>query len=121
MSYFCPLTIFNEDQLEKVYAGDIYGVKKEILLHFQFESNSTIRIGSRELDKNGVLELFADLEKDLALHTVIFQNPNIRKYLESEDLSLFNSQPLYGINPSDPSYNQIVTCLLYTSPSPRDS
>ena len=46
------------------------------------------------------------------LRSLVGSEMCIRDSLESEDLSLFNSQPLHGINPSDPSYNQIVTLIV---------
>ena len=111
MQYTCPLTIFSEPQLSKIYSGNIKAVKQEILLLFQLEQSSTIKIGDRELDKNGVLELFNQIENNLSLHSIIHSDNALLKFLESGNLSLFESKVQLDSKMAPKEYNELVEML----------
>ena len=111
MQYTCPLTIFSEPQLSKIYNGNIKAVKQEILLLFQLEQTSTIYIGDRELDKNGVLELFNQIENNLSLHSIIHSDNALLKFLESGNLGLFESKVQLDSKMAPKEYNELVEML----------
>lgn len=92
MTYTNPLGIFSEDQLTKLTEKNLKSLKKEILLHFQLSEEATIERNGKQYDKNQVLEIFDDLQKNLDVHSEIFSNKPLLAFLQNGDLGFFNNK-----------------------------
>jgi hypothetical protein len=89
MRYINPIRILSPDQITRLEASTIKSIKKEILLHFQLTEDITIERNGFKLDKNRVLELFEELEKNLTLHLRIFENKLLLQFLENKNHLFF--------------------------------
>jgi len=98
MSEQNPLRIFTDEQLDGIYPGKLKRLKKEILLEFQLTDTPTIELNGIEIDKNGVLELFADLEENLTTYLFIQNQKNLTDFLEGKnELLLLDAKALDAI------------------------
>lgn len=85
-----PLRIFSNTQIDALNQKNLNQLKKEILLEFQLSSNPTIRLNNEEIDKNGVLEIFKELEHKLPLHLFIRQNKTLNTFLYIGNIAILN-------------------------------
>ena len=108
MNYHNPLSIFSDSQLQHIYDGNLRAVKKELMLQFQLEESVTINLNGKELDKNGVIKLLEEIERDLGLHTEIFRNKDLLRFLEEGDLRLFENQTLEDDKITEKHYKLII-------------
>jgi len=65
--------------------------KKRLLAEFELEEATVIEVGDREMDKDGVLSLFEELENDELRqhHLRIFMEPGLMEFLEDASLEYF--------------------------------
>jgi len=89
-----PLRIFTKEQLEGLYPGKLKRLKKEIMLEFQLTDQTTIVLNGMEIDKNGVLEIFEELESNLSVYLFIQEHSVLSTFLSGENLRLFTDAKL---------------------------
>jgi len=87
-----PLSIFTADQLSNLTRDNLKKHKKAILLEFQFTSDPQIVVNGVHVDKNTVLNIFDELEKNLEHHTQALDYPLIQNFLVSGDESFISSR-----------------------------
>lgn len=61
--------------------------KKEILLLFELEDNTTIQLGGKDFDKNAVYEFFDTIEGELDFHVHLETFPDLAAFLEKHTVS----------------------------------
>ncbi|HEB61585.1 MAG TPA: hypothetical protein ENI82_00385, partial [Bacteroidetes bacterium] len=91
MIYNNPLSIFTEEQLQALELSPtkMKRFKKEILLQFQLTDETSVEFNGRSFDKNEVLEIFDDLQKNLTLHLNMYRDKELYDFLEKGDLAFF--------------------------------
>jgi len=83
-----PLHIFSKNQLDSLNQESLKRLKKEILLEFQLTNDSTIILNGYEIDKNGILKIFDDLDSQLQLHVFIYKNVKLNAFLNDGNMAL---------------------------------
>ena len=112
MTYHNPLSIFSDSQLQQIYDGNLKAVKKELMLQFQLEESVTINLNGKELDKNGVIKLLEEIERDLGLHAEIFKNKDLLRFLEDGNLKLFEDARSEEDEVDDRYYETIIDMII---------
>ena len=92
MSTNNPLRIFTPEQIKLLREGEIKSLKKEFLLLFQLSHESAITFNGIEIDKNGVLQIFDQLEAKLPLYLLVREHKSLSNFLNHGALGLFNDK-----------------------------
>jgi len=94
-----PLRIFTKSQLDGLTSADLKGLKKEIMLEFQFSDESQINLNGHMVDKNDVLDIFAKLEENLDQYRQQDDIPALKKFFADGNISfLMGGQAWIDIN-----------------------
>lgn len=97
MPYQNPLHIIAEKlRDEPIQPAMLKAWRKELMLQFDLQGTTTIKIKGVEYDKQGVLEAFAGMEQDFELHRKIYRRPLLLNFLEKGDLELFRLRENYA-------------------------
>lgn len=91
MSFRSPLHVLYNKDLTQVTAENLKIWRKELMLRFDLEGNTTIHLNGLEYDKNGVIEAFEDLKTNADFHIRLFQNEGLRDFLEKGQVYFFRN------------------------------
>ncbi|MDX1907888.1 MAG: hypothetical protein SF053_12715 [Bacteroidia bacterium] len=96
MKYLNPLMILevDDDRLRAGLDADFLRMeKRRLLAELELSGESAIVIGSHELDRTAILQLFTDLAQGdtLAYHLRVYQMPSLLDFLDSAALAWFYS------------------------------
>ena len=89
-----PLRIFTFDQLNELNPSTLNRMKEKFLREFQLSSETTIEFNGFPLDKNGVLEVFDELNENLPFYLFVKENRTLNTFFNLGNVALFNDQKI---------------------------
>jgi len=109
MKYHSPFEIFESLGIKssELKIDELKNLEKRLLLELEFSDGVSIVVGSHELTKNDILNLFEELNEqgNLAYHQIILENKQLLSFLQTgefdEKQPLFNEEILYQPNLND--------------------
>lgn len=92
MPYHSPLHIFDGKNLSGVDEASLKRLKKELLLQFDLQQQTTIRLNGQEYDKASLLAAFDELKTDAEFHLRLYRNKDLLNFLEKGEVRFFENK-----------------------------
>ncbi|MEZ4956430.1 MAG: hypothetical protein R2825_22925 [Saprospiraceae bacterium] len=91
MKYHSPLHIFDGKNISFEDANSLKKLRQEMLLQFDLQQQTTIKINGAEYDKAAILSFFEELKTDGEFHWRVYKNKDLLNFLEKGDFQFFSN------------------------------
>lgn len=90
MSFQSPIHVLYNKDLSQITEKNLKMWRKELMLRFDLEEQTTIELNGIEFDKNGIIEAFERLRLDTDFHIRLFKNEGLLDFIEKGQVYFFN-------------------------------